>query len=269
MVNRLVAAELEARWNTALAGVADIEPKIAEHDAATPPCQDPPPASFATLATDLKAVWTAPTTDARLKKRIVRPVIREVVADIDQDAREIVLTVHWAGGAHTDPVRERLAFALPRGGKVLDQRPGQTELPGNGSRIHPRLQRSADDLFLARGDGGGSPGRGIGTRRAPRRGPFFPDPGSRADLSHLPAPAPRLGGRRAEESVELVVVEIAEGEREIAGQGQAQPPFALTTADRRLRPRIRRRRPAHSTASAYRFSQNTRHGCSPSPSAAV
>ena len=36
--------------------------------------RDPRPASFATLADDLKAVWTAPTTDARLKKRIVRTV---------------------------------------------------------------------------------------------------------------------------------------------------------------------------------------------------
>ena len=36
---------------------------------------------------DLKSVWTAPTTDARLKKRIVRTLIREVIADVDQDAR--------------------------------------------------------------------------------------------------------------------------------------------------------------------------------------
>ena len=35
--NRLVAAELEARWNAALTGVAGIEAKIAEHDATAPP----------------------------------------------------------------------------------------------------------------------------------------------------------------------------------------------------------------------------------------
>ena len=34
--NRLVAAELEARWNRALTRVAEVEAKIAEHDAATP-----------------------------------------------------------------------------------------------------------------------------------------------------------------------------------------------------------------------------------------
>ena len=46
------------------------------------------------LARDLPAVWSAPTTDARLKKRIVRTLIHEVVADIDDAASEIVLIVH-------------------------------------------------------------------------------------------------------------------------------------------------------------------------------
>ena len=34
--------------------------------------------------------------------RIVRTVIHEAVADIDSDAAEIVLTLHWMGGAHTE-----------------------------------------------------------------------------------------------------------------------------------------------------------------------
>jgi hypothetical protein len=99
--NRLVTGELEARWNTALARVAEVEAKIAAHDAATVP-STVDPASFATLAADLKSVWTAPTTDARLKKRIVRTVIHEVIADIDIDAAEIVLLIHWVGGVHTE-----------------------------------------------------------------------------------------------------------------------------------------------------------------------
>ncbi|MGA2843314.1 MAG: recombinase family protein [Steroidobacteraceae bacterium] len=99
--NRLVAGELEARWNKALARMAEIEGKIAAHDAAkVAPVVDP--ASLATLAVDLKTVWTAPSTDARLKKRIVRTVIHEVIADIDQEAAEIVLVVHWIGGVHSE-----------------------------------------------------------------------------------------------------------------------------------------------------------------------
>ena len=65
---------------------------------------------LATLATNLQTVWTAPTTDARLKKRIARTVIQEVVADIDDEASEIVLLIHWIGGVHTElrlPKRRR------------------------------------------------------------------------------------------------------------------------------------------------------------------
>ncbi|MDE2501009.1 MAG: recombinase family protein [Alphaproteobacteria bacterium] len=99
--NRLVAGELEVRWNKTLARVAEVEGKIAAHDAATVgPAVDP--VSLTTLAADLKSVWTAPTTDARLKKRIVRTVIHEVIADIDDTAAEIVLLVHWVGGVHSE-----------------------------------------------------------------------------------------------------------------------------------------------------------------------
>ncbi|WP_291689365.1 hypothetical protein [Bradyrhizobium sp.] len=100
-VNRLVAGELEARWNQALARVSEIEGKVAAHNE-TVPAEVADPASLATLASDLKAVWAAPSTDARLKKRIVRTVIQEVVADIDPNAAEITLVVHWTGGVHSE-----------------------------------------------------------------------------------------------------------------------------------------------------------------------
>ena len=107
--NRLVAGELEARWNKALARVSEIESKIASHDAVVPtPMADP--VSLATLAADLRTVWTAPTSDARLKKRIARTVIHEVVVDIDRDSSEVVLLVHWIGGVHNElrlPLRRR------------------------------------------------------------------------------------------------------------------------------------------------------------------
>ena len=100
--NRFVAGELEARWNRALTRVDEIEQRIAAHDAAARPRSDLSPISFVTLAEDLQAVWSAPTTDARLKKRIVRTVIREAIADLDDATAEIVLTIHWVGGSHTE-----------------------------------------------------------------------------------------------------------------------------------------------------------------------
>jgi DNA invertase Pin-like site-specific DNA recombinase len=100
--NRLVTGELEARWNRALEHVAEIERRVAWHDAAAAPRATILPMSFDALADDLEAVWGAPTTDARLKKRIVRTAIHETVADLDEATGEIVLTIHWIGGAPTE-----------------------------------------------------------------------------------------------------------------------------------------------------------------------
>ncbi len=108
--NRLVAAELEMRWNRIRARVDEIERKIAAHHASLPTPSSLLATDISALATYLPSVWSAPTTDARLKKRIVRAVIQEVVADTDDEASEIVLLIHWIGGAHTElrlPKRRR------------------------------------------------------------------------------------------------------------------------------------------------------------------
>jgi DNA invertase Pin-like site-specific DNA recombinase len=100
--NRLVADELEDRWNQALEHVRDIERRIEQHLGAGQ--QDPAPTveEFAGLAERLEAVWECKETAARLKKRIVRTLIHEVVVDIDTDTSEVVLVIHWKGGLHTE-----------------------------------------------------------------------------------------------------------------------------------------------------------------------
>src|SRR5262249_18309576 len=114
--NRLVAAELELRWNRALARVSEMEARITAHDQAAPPRSELSATSFVTLADDLQTVGQAPTTDAGLKKRIVRAVIKEVVADVDAEVGEIILFLHWMGGIHTElrlPRRRRGQATAP------------------------------------------------------------------------------------------------------------------------------------------------------------
>ena len=38
----------------------------------------------------------------RLRQRIVRILIEEIVADVDESRREIVLLIRWAGGQHSE-----------------------------------------------------------------------------------------------------------------------------------------------------------------------
>ena len=108
--NRLVTAELESRWNRALQRVREVEQKLAHHDAVSPNETTLPVEDLAALGVNLEHIWCAPGTEAKLKERIVRTVIREVVADLDNETSEIILLVHWAGSAHTEirlPKRRR------------------------------------------------------------------------------------------------------------------------------------------------------------------
>jgi DNA invertase Pin-like site-specific DNA recombinase len=98
--NRLVASELEARWNSALTKFREIETKIASRKQSTPT-----PANrdaLLRLATDLEAAWNAPATETRTKQRLVRALIEEIVVDVDDTTREVILLVHWRGGQHSE-----------------------------------------------------------------------------------------------------------------------------------------------------------------------
>jgi DNA invertase Pin-like site-specific DNA recombinase len=100
--NRLVTAELERRWNVGLQHVREIEVRIEQHGAAA----DANPAAsmeeLYQLSQQLETIWTDPATSVRLKKRIVHTLIEEVLVDVDSVASELVLTLHWKGGAHTE-----------------------------------------------------------------------------------------------------------------------------------------------------------------------
>ena len=100
--NRLVAAELEARWNGALRRVQELENRLRDFDVAVPTLPIPDKEILCSLAQDLPAVWNAPAADMRLKQRIVRILIEEIVADVDEEKRDIVLLIHWAGDRHSE-----------------------------------------------------------------------------------------------------------------------------------------------------------------------
>lgn len=98
--NRLVAAELEARWNAALNKLRECEAKAVAQQATRPPAPDRD--ALLRLATDLEAAWNASTTEQRTKQRLVRALIEEIVVDVHEPTREVVLLIHWKGGQHSE-----------------------------------------------------------------------------------------------------------------------------------------------------------------------
>lgn len=99
---RLVARELEARWNAALGRVAEIETGIAQLVTAATARPEIDRGALMALANDLPAVWNAPSTTMRTKQRLTRILVQEIVIDEKEDAKEVVVTIHWTGGRHTE-----------------------------------------------------------------------------------------------------------------------------------------------------------------------
>lgn len=97
--NRLVASQLEQRWNQALCKIHQQEQELSllssTHTALTGQDKE----RFLALAQDLPAVWNHPRSCGEIKKRILRTIIKEVVVFVEE--RKIRLLVHWQGGDHS------------------------------------------------------------------------------------------------------------------------------------------------------------------------
>ena len=109
--NRLVAGELERRWNAALAAVRALEEELEALLRQRPAALSAEERQrLLQMGADLQAAWHHPAATAATRKRIIRVVLREVVARIEDD--QIQLLLHWQGGDHT-----RLAVRKNRGVK--------------------------------------------------------------------------------------------------------------------------------------------------------
>ena len=98
--NRLVATELEARWNEKLREADAVKSTIAQIDDATRSLTDAERIELRSLGTYFGDVWGSPSCTPELKKKIVRAVVEEIVAN-EEPAETLRFVVHWKGGAHT------------------------------------------------------------------------------------------------------------------------------------------------------------------------
>jgi hypothetical protein len=117
--NHLVTDELERRWNRALRQVQAVQERLDQHVQLEERITAPTPEEFLDLAAQLEALW--PDADTRLRKRIVRALLQEVVVDVDDAAAEVVLLIHWKGGVHSE-----LRFPRRRRGQSNAHRQGRT-----------------------------------------------------------------------------------------------------------------------------------------------
>jgi len=97
--NRLIAAQLEKNWETALHRVHDLEASCPSEPQAEIKVD---PGAFANLADNLSKAWHAPGVTMRGRQQLLRTLITDIVVDVDDEARDVVLTIHWRGGQHSE-----------------------------------------------------------------------------------------------------------------------------------------------------------------------
>jgi len=109
--NRLVASDLEARWNSKLEEVEKLKAALAELDSEVRPLTPEERAAISALGEQFEQVWHSERCPIELKKKIVRTVVEEVIVDLDDETQLLSFVIHWKGGAHT-----RFEMPRPRGG---------------------------------------------------------------------------------------------------------------------------------------------------------
>jgi DNA invertase Pin-like site-specific DNA recombinase len=135
--NRIVAAELERRWNERLLAVRELETKLEQVETQQrPSLSEEERSQLLMLGTDLERAWNHPAATAETRKRILRTIIAEIIARVD--GNQIDLTVHWQGGDHSQL-------------KVRKARNGETRwtLDATTADIIKELARQVPDLRIA------------------------------------------------------------------------------------------------------------------------
>ena len=99
--NRLVASQLESKWNECLQKVESIKAKLAQINEVVQPLTDEERTEIMVLSQDLPKLWNAATTTNEMKKKIIRTVIEEIVVDVDHERSLVLTVIHWVGGVHS------------------------------------------------------------------------------------------------------------------------------------------------------------------------
>jgi hypothetical protein len=100
--NRLVAGELEARWNAALSRVDELQQQLTELDVSRVTVTEDEKQRLLALGNDLQTLWHHASATDDLKKRILRSVLEEIMIGDNTDRTIHVLQLHWKGGIHTE-----------------------------------------------------------------------------------------------------------------------------------------------------------------------
>jgi len=109
--NRLVAAQLEQRWNDKLQELEAARAALAELEQEIRSLSAEEREALVVLGEQFAAVWSSDHCPLETKKKIIRTAVEELIVELDEESRKLHFVVHWKGGAHT-----QFEMDKPRGG---------------------------------------------------------------------------------------------------------------------------------------------------------
>ncbi len=101
--NRLVARQLERDWEEKLAACHRVEEEQRRFRETQPRVlTGAERAAIRQLATNIPALWHAPTTTMAERKELVRQVVERVVVAVQGESERVRVRIDWVGGAQTE-----------------------------------------------------------------------------------------------------------------------------------------------------------------------
>jgi DNA invertase Pin-like site-specific DNA recombinase len=99
--NRLVAGELERRWNEKLAEIETTQQRLSSLNGKRYSLSSEEEASIRLMGDNFAETWQSDRCPPTLKKMIFRTAIEEIIVRGDAENKTLQFTIHWNGGAHT------------------------------------------------------------------------------------------------------------------------------------------------------------------------
>ncbi len=101
--HRLVARTLERAWEEKLVAQQHLDEEYHRFVQHKPRLlSEAEREAIRHLATDIPALWVAPTTTAADRKEIIRQVVERVVVDVQGSSERVRVRIEWIGGGHTE-----------------------------------------------------------------------------------------------------------------------------------------------------------------------
>jgi DNA invertase Pin-like site-specific DNA recombinase len=98
--NRLVAAELERRWNEKLQEVEYVRSNLGDRSSNQITYTDGECQKLIAFGERFTNVWYSESCPIEMKKKIVRLIIKEIIVD-EKPPGTLSFIIHWIGGVHT------------------------------------------------------------------------------------------------------------------------------------------------------------------------